>query len=120
MLTKVVINNFKRFKHIEVELGNTVVLIGPNDSGKTTALQALTLWNIGLRQWNAKRKGKRPPERRPAVTINRRDLLTVPVPNARLIWRDLHVRDAKIVAGKQETQNVRPSVLLLLPTYLTK
>ncbi|MCJ7578344.1 MAG: AAA family ATPase [candidate division Zixibacteria bacterium] len=107
MLTKVVINNFKRFKHIEVELGNTVVLIGPNDSGKTTALQALTLWNIGLRQWNAKRKGKRPPERRPAVTINRRDLLTVPVPNARLIWRDLHVRDAKIVAGKQETQNVR-------------
>lgn len=107
MLTKVIINNFKRFKHIEVELGDTVVFIGPNDSGKTTALQALTLWNIGLRQWNAKRKGKRPPERRPAVTINRRDLLAVPVPNARLIWRDLHVRDARIVAGKQETQNVR-------------
>jgi energy-coupling factor transporter ATP-binding protein EcfA2 len=107
MLTKAIINNFKRFKHIEVELGSTVVFIGPNDSGKTTALQALTLWNIGLRQWNAKRKGKRPPEKRPAVTINRRDLLTVPVPNARLIWRDLHVRDAKIVAGKQETQNVR-------------
>lgn len=106
MLTKVIINKFKRFKHIEVELGNTVVLIGPNDSGKTTALQALTLWNIGLRQWNAERKGKKSPEKRPGVTINRNDLLTVPIPSAKLLWRDLHVRDVKKVDGKPQTKNV--------------
>lgn len=112
MFTKVIINNFKRFKHIEVELGNAVVLIGPNDSGKTTALQALTLWNIGLRQWNAERKGKKSPEKRPAVTINRNDLLTVPIPSAKLLWRDLHVRDVKKVDGTPHTNNVLIEIII--------
>lgn len=44
MLTKLTIRNFKRFGEVEVELGSPVVFIGPNDSGKTTALQALALW----------------------------------------------------------------------------
>ena len=38
MLTKLIIRNFKRFESAEIELGNPVVLIGPNNSGKTTAL----------------------------------------------------------------------------------
>ncbi len=39
-------------------LGNPVVFIGPNNSGKTSALQALALWEIGLKKWNEKREGK--------------------------------------------------------------
>ena len=35
MLTKLTIRNFKRFENVEVELGNPVVFIGPNNSGKT-------------------------------------------------------------------------------------
>ena len=61
MLTKLTIRNFKRFDSAEIELGNPVVLIGPNNSGKTTALQALALWDIGLRRWNEKRGGKATP-----------------------------------------------------------
>jgi predicted ATPase len=41
VLTKLTIRNFKRFTSAEIELGNPVVFIGPNNSGKTTALQAL-------------------------------------------------------------------------------
>lgn len=106
MLTKLIIQNFKRFDRVEVELGNPVVLIGPNNSGKTTALQALALWEIGLKRWNEKRKGKTSPEKRPGVTINRRDLIAVPVPNAKLLWRDLGVRDVKRIAEKQETKHI--------------
>ncbi len=106
MLTKMIINNFKRFKNIEVELGNIVVLIGPNDSGKTSALQALSLWHVGLRQWNAKRKGTTSPEKRPGVAINRSDLVAVPVPSANLLWRGLRVRSAQFVGSKQQTHNV--------------
>ena len=94
MLTKLVIRNFKRFGVAEIELGNPVVFIGPNNSGKTSALQALALWNIGLRRWNEKRGGKGAPEKRPDVTINRRDLVAIPVPDANLLWRGLHVRRA--------------------------
>ena len=95
MLTKLICRNFKNFGKVEVELGNPVVFIGPNNSGKTTALQALALWEIGLKRWNENRKGKTNPEKRPGVAINRRELISVPVPSARLLWRNLKVRDAQ-------------------------
>ena len=95
MLTKLICRNFKNFGEVEIELGNPVVFIGPNNSGKTTALQALALWEIGLKRGNENRKGKTNPEKRPGVVINRRDLISVPVPSAQLLWRDLQVRDAQ-------------------------
>ena len=112
MLTKLIVRNFKRFDSIEIELGNPVVFIGPNNSGKTTALQALALWEIGLKRWNEKPKGKQSQDKRSGVTINRRDLIAVPVPSANLLWRDLHVRDVKRTNGKQTTKNVRVDVML--------
>jgi len=112
MLTKITIRNFKRFREVEIELGNPVVLIGPNNSGKTTALQALALWNIGVRRWLEKRSGKGAPEKRPGVTINRRDLIAMPVPDANLLWRDLHVRDVTRVGGKQQTKGVRVDIVV--------
>ena len=107
MLTRIQIRNFKKLKEVEFELGKSVVLIGPNNSGKTTALQALALWDIGLRRWYEKREGKASPEERPGVTINRRDLISIPIPDANLLWRDLHVRDVRRIEGKQQTQNIR-------------
>lgn len=116
MLTRLRLRNFKRFEDVDIELGKAVVLVGPNNSGKTTALQALALWDIGVRRWNEKRKGKTSPEKRPGVTINRRDLISIPVPNANLLWRDLHVRDVEQVVDevtgkkKPKTENVRIDV----------
>lgn len=108
MLTRIRIKNFKKFDSVDIELGVAVVLIGPNNSGKTTALQALALWDIGLRRWNEKRQGKSTSEKRPGVAINRRDLISVPVPNASLLWRDLHVRNVeRRNDNKPNTQNIR-------------
>lgn len=116
MLTRLRVRNFKRFDDVDIELGKAVVLIGPNNSGKTTALQALALWELGVRRWNEKRKGKSSPEKRPGVTINRRDLVSIPVPDANLLWRNLHVRDVERVEknGKPstKTQNVRVDVIV--------
>ena len=113
MLTKLIVRNFKRLASVEVELGQNVVLIGPNNSGKTSALQALTLWDVGLRQWLSKRSDKARPEKRPGVAINRRDLLAIPVPSANLLWRDLHVRDVTAENGKaKKTRNVRIDVIV--------
>jgi energy-coupling factor transporter ATP-binding protein EcfA2 len=112
MLTKLTVRNLKRFDEVEIELGNPVVFIGPNDSGKTTALQAITLWHVGLRRWIEKRADKKTPEKRPGVTINRRDLIAVPIPDANLLWRNLHVRDVERVNGKPETKNIRVDILI--------
>lgn len=114
MLTRLRVRNFKRFDDVDIELGKAVVLIGPNNSGKTTALQALALWEIGLRRWNEKRKGKSSPEKRPGVTVNRRDLVSIPVPEANLLWRDLHVRNVERTdqAGKPKTNNIRVEIIV--------
>ncbi len=120
MLTHLRVWNFKRFDHIDIELGKSVVFIGPNNSGKTTALQALSLWDIGLRKWKEKKGGKASPEKRPGVTINRRDLNTVPVPSANLLWRDLHVREGQQLLieeegktkKKQRTRNIRIDIIV--------
>ena len=118
MLTKIVVRNFKRFRDVTIELGDPVVFIGPNNSGKTTALQALALWLVGIRRWQEKRAGKSAPEKRTGVTINRRDLITVPVPNANLLWRNLHTRE-KQEKDPQKTQNVRIDIIAVSYTHLT-
>ena len=84
MITNFRIENFKRLGVVDLELGNAVVFIGPNNSGKTSALQAMSLWDAGWRRW-AEKRGKGSPSKRPGITINRRDLSSIPVPSARLL-----------------------------------
>lgn len=105
MITKLVVKNFKRLAEAEIDLSNAVVFIGPNNSGKTTALQALALWDIGWRRWAEKRDRGKPSERA-GVTINRRDLYSIPVPATNLLWKDAHTTDAKRINGKPKTDKV--------------
>ena len=112
MLTKLTVINFKKFGKDEIELGNPVVFIGPNNSGKTSALQSLALWDIGLKRWNEEYKDRTAPAKRSGVTINRRDLVAIPVPDANLLWRDLHVRDVRRVNGEPDTNNIRIDILV--------
>ena len=112
MLTSMKIRKFKRFEEVDIPLGTSVVFIGPNNSGKTAALQALALWNRGLRNWQERYRGKPAPRRRPVVTINRRDLIAIPVPKADLLWRNLRTRFGTKINGKQGTQNVRIEIVV--------
>jgi len=105
MITRFTISNFKRLESATLELGNAVVLIGPNNSGKTSALQAMTLWDVGWRRWAEKRDNSAASERK-GVTINRRDLYPIPIPSARLLWNDLHTQDTKTEDGKPRTEKV--------------
>lgn len=112
MLTKLTVRNFKRFADIEIDLGAPVVFIGPNNSGKTTAMQALALWDIGLRLWNERWAGRSASAQRPGVTINRRDLTAIPVPTAKALWRQLHIREVRREHDQQRTENVRIEIVV--------
>jgi len=106
MLTRIRIKNFKSLEEADIELGEAVVFIGPNNSGKTTALQALSLWEIALRRFVEKREGKDSPEKRPGITINRRDLVFIPVPETNLLWYDRHTHEG------QPTKTVRLEIIV--------
>ena len=112
MLTKLTVVNFKKFGTEEIELGESCNIRRPENSGKTSALQALALWDIGLKRWNAEYKGRTAPVKRSGVTINRRDLLAIPIPEANLLWRDLHVRDVRRVNGRPDTNNIRIDIIV--------
>lgn len=112
MLTKLAIRNFRRFDRVEIELGDPVAFLGPNDSGKSSALQALLLWAVGLRRWNQKWPVAKEVDQRPGVTLTRRDLAPLAVPRANLLWRNLHVRDVRRLAGHQRTSTVRIEVVV--------
>lgn len=105
MITRFRILNFKRLELAEIELGSTAVFIGPNNSGKTTALQAFALWDIGWRRW-AEKRDKSPRKERQGVAINRRDLLAIPVPSAKLLWNNLHTHTSDSSGGKPKTDKV--------------
>ena len=107
MLTRLVVKNFKMFTEAEIDLADRVVFIGPNNSGKTSALQAIALWDVGVKRWLEKRGSENIPAERAGVTVGRQDLIAIPVPSAKLLWRDLHVREVKRVERKPQTRNVR-------------
>jgi hypothetical protein len=110
VLERITIRNFKQFESVDIELGQAVVFVGPNNSGKTSALQALALWELGVRRWTEKRSGRTMPKKRSGVTINRRDLVTIPIPETNLLWRDLHTREVTRDGNKQKTENIRVEV----------
>lgn len=112
MLERLILRNFKQFADVSIELGRTVVFVGPNDSGKTSALQALALWELGVRRWCEKRGGRAVPRKRAGVTINRRDLVALPVPETNLLWRNLHVREASREEGGPRIGNIRLEIEL--------
>ena len=89
LLHYVEIENFKRFGEIQrIELDHPAVLIGPNNCGKTSALQAIALWSIGVRTWRAESENSGAEKRR-GKALNRLGIVAVPVPKTRHFWHDL-------------------------------
>ncbi len=59
MIKKITIKNFKKFESAPYEMNPSAVslIVGPNNGGKTTALQAIALWSFLIQKWN-EAKGK--------------------------------------------------------------
>jgi len=93
MIESVRIKGFKKIKDATIPLAERIVLAGPNNSGKTTAIQALSVWRFALRRWLEKR-GDNPKSKakmRTGVPITRHDLTVSPTREMRQLWRDCTV-----------------------------
>ncbi|CAH1747340.1 AAA family ATPase [Thauera humireducens] len=108
------IENFKRFgSRQRIELDHPAVLIGPNNCGKTSAIQALALWAQAVQTWFDARRESTARERT-ATSINRLNIVAVPVQRTRFFWHNTQVRKGNkdiplvITVGVEFKGQVRP------------
>ncbi|WP_024303214.1 ATP-dependent endonuclease [Pseudogulbenkiania sp. MAI-1] len=108
------IENFKRFgERQRIELDHPAVLIGPNNCGKTSAIQALALWSQAVQTWYEARRESSAKERT-ATSLNRLNIVAVPVQRTRFFWHNTQVRKGNkdiplvITVGVEFQGKVRP------------
>ena len=93
MIRTVRIRGFKRFGEVEFRLPGHVVLAGPNNTGKTTLLQAIASWSLALRRWRElndfRLRGGSAYGRAP---IARQAFIPVPLRSFDLLWTDRRYR----------------------------
>lgn len=51
MIRLVTLKGFKRFGEVNFAIPGHIVMAGPNNTGKTTLLQAIAAWELGFRRW---------------------------------------------------------------------
>ncbi len=83
MITKLVLRNFKSIREQIYEFSRFDLLVGRNNSGKSTVLQALAIWQFCVEAFHrAKREGKR------GIQVVLPNFTALPVPEFNLLWTE--------------------------------
>lgn len=85
MIQTVRIRGFKRFNEATLRLPGHVVLAGPNNTGKTTVLQAIASWSLALRRWR-ELNDFNPRSGYTYAPIARQSFTSVPLRSFDLLW----------------------------------
>lgn len=112
MIHKITTQYFKRFAKQEFPLAALTLLAGPNNSGKSTLLQAVMVWNLAMQKWLEKKgpdSGSKAKDRQGAP-ITRQEFSALPLPSMDQLWTDTHTSLRKD-EGKQGAP--RPMIVTL-------
>jgi len=114
MITKVKLEFFKRFESETFDLGDDIVLAGPNNSGKTTLLQGIAVWNLAVQRWLAEHVESSKARQRTGVPISRNDFTTIPLREMNLLWFE---RDTGYGKGEKEGVEAGQPKLVAITIY---
>jgi AAA15 family ATPase/GTPase len=97
MIEKVVIQNFKRFEREEFVFSEFDIIAGVNNSGKSTVLQALAIWQFVVTAFSGQiRSGNT------GIQVVLPNFSALPVPEFNLLWRNRQDRAYPIENGKKK------------------
>ncbi len=114
MIKKVRVEYFKKFDIGTFEVDNNIVLAGPNNSGKTTLLQAVAVWNLAMQRWLTEHAESSKAKQRTGVPISRNDFTAVPLREMNLLWFD---RDTGYSEGEKEGVKAGQPKLVAITLY---
>jgi ABC-type dipeptide/oligopeptide/nickel transport system ATPase component len=107
MITKLTLQNFKSIGHQTYEFTNFDLLVGRNNSGKSTILQALAIWQFCVDEFRrSKRSGKK------GIQIVLPNFTALPVPEFNLLWKDKTDRHWPEIEGKKIQEYILINILV--------
>ena len=112
MIRSVRIRRFKRFEDVEFLLPSPVVVAGPNNTGKTTLLQAIAAFDLALARWKELNDFQRHGGFYTKAPISRQTFSAVPLRAYDLLWSQRAAREP-IEIEIQSTEGWRVGVEFL-------
>jgi len=101
MITKLRLLNFKNIQEQTYEFTKFDLLVGRNNCGKSTILQALGIWQFCVDEFHrAKRKGTR------GMQVVLPNFTALPVPEFNLLWKDKLDRRYPVIKGTKKLEYI--------------
>jgi len=101
MITKLTLSNFKSIKKQTYKFTKFDLLVGRNNSGKSTILQALGIWQFCIDEFHrVKRRGER------GIQVVLPNFSALPVPEFNLLWKDKTDRRYPVKDGKKRQEYI--------------
>jgi len=99
MITRLTLSNFKSVGKQDYDFTRFDLLVGRNNSGKSTVLQALAIWQFCVDEFHrSKRSGSK------GIQVVLPNFTALPVPEFNLLWKDRTDRAYPIVGGKKKQE----------------
>jgi len=90
MIHKLILKNFKKVKEEVFDFHNFDLIVGANNSGKSTSLQAMAIWQFCVDQFRlSKKKGTN------GIQVVLPNFTALPLPQFNLLWTDRTDREYK-------------------------
>jgi hypothetical protein len=101
MITQVTLRNFKSVGEQAYDFTQFDLLVGRNNSGKSTVLQALAIWQFCVDEFHrSKRSGSK------GIQVVLPNFTALPVPEFNLLWKDRTDRHWLPVNGKKKQEYI--------------
>src|SRR3990172_7972384 len=96
MIERGTIRRFKRCDEVTFDVPGHIVLAGPNNTGKTTMLQAVAAWDLSLTRWKQLNDYQRHGGSYTKVPIARQAFSAVPLRAFDLLWNERRYSSSSI------------------------
>ncbi len=117
MISQVRVSNFKQFEEQVFDLSSHIVLAGPNNSGKTTLLQAFSVWNMALQRWKAERGPDTTSKARlrTGIPLTRKEFSAIPLRELKHLWTNTSTALKREELGEKQSLG-QPRILSITVT----
>ncbi|MFZ1984994.1 MAG: ATP-binding protein, partial [Desulfatitalea sp.] len=107
MITRLTLENFKSVKKEIYDFTSFDLLVGRNNCGKSTVLQALAIWQFCVDEFHrSKRSGSK------GIQVVLPNFTALPVPTFNLLWKDRTERHWPLIKGEKKQEYILIKILV--------